>query len=354
MLYYYSSSLWFTAMIPLAVLYSVTCNGLWRPPTKMPLTTSIPAKGLAIVTGANTGIGFEAARALAREYQVILACRSLEKGQAAVQAIVHEFPQARVRAMPLDLTKRESIRSFAQSFNQDSIAILINNAGRNTDPPSEHNNILFQTNFVGHFDLTQQLMPAFQANARLVQVSSVMHHFAPYEEQWTDPQFWKQVAGASPMRDRYSLSKLAAILFSVQLNRLYGHHLRSIALNPGAVNSEIWRDFPIWIRKLFAYIYLTPRQAAQTLVAAAVGEFTQQDKLYLQPYQQPWSGVPFPAWEMLGPFVGHVVTPPRLRHDYREAAEALWTAMEELLRGEEQKEVVEDDSSSSIDAGSEL
>jgi NAD(P)-dependent dehydrogenase (short-subunit alcohol dehydrogenase family) len=202
----------------------------------MPLTASSPArKGLAIVTGANTGIGLEAARALANEYEVILACRSLKKGKAAVQATVDEFPQARVRAMLLDLTSRESIRSFAQSFPPDSIAVLINNAGRNTDPPSDHHSVLFQTNFVGHFDLTKQLMPAFQANARLVQVSSVMHHFAPYEEQWTDPQFWKQVAGASPMRDRYSLSKLAAILFSVQLNRLHGHHLRSIAVNPGAV-----------------------------------------------------------------------------------------------------------------------
>ncbi len=99
------------------------------------------------------------------------------------------------------------------------------------------------------------------------------------------------------------------------------------------------------------------------MVAAAAGDFTQQDNLYLQPYQQLWSGVPFPAWEMLGPFVGHVVTPPRLRHDYHEAAEALWTAMEELLRGQEQKEVVlrgqeqkevVEDDSSSIDAGSEL
>jgi NAD(P)-dependent dehydrogenase (short-subunit alcohol dehydrogenase family) len=237
MIYYYASPLWFTAMIPLAVLYSVTCNVLWRPPMMPPLPAASTAKGFAIVTGANTGIGFEAARALAGNYyEVILACRSLEKGQAAVDAIVKEFPQAQVRAMPLDLTSRVSIRSFAQSFPKNSIAILINNAGRNTDPPSTtERNVLFQTNFVGHFDLIRQLLHAFHPQARLVQVSSVMHHFAPYEEHWTESQFWKQVAGSSLVRDRYSLSKLAAILFSVQLNRLYGHHLQSIAVNPGAV-----------------------------------------------------------------------------------------------------------------------
>ena len=77
-------------------------------------------------------------------------------------------------------------------------------------------------------------------------------------------------------------------------------------------------------------------------MAAAVGAFpTNEEALYLQPYRQPsWFGttIPFPAFEMLGPFVGHVVTQPRLRsQDYPKAAEALWTAMEELLRDDEQQ-----------------
>lgn len=77
-------------------------------------------------------------------------------------------------------------------------------------------------------------------------------------------------------------------------------------------------------------------------MAAAVGDFSKEKEnaLYLQPYQQPFAGIPFPALEMLGPFVGHAVTQPRLRsHDYHQAAEALWTAMEELLRGEEEEPV---------------
>lgn len=238
---YYASPLWFTAMIPIAVLYSVTSNLLWKPP----LVTMLPrraSQGIAIVTGANTGIGYEAARRLAVDYQyeVILACRSLSKGQAAVQAIQTEFPQAHVRVMQLDLSDFDSIRSFVHEFSEQSIDVLINNAGRNTDPPSTSKwNVLFQTNFVGHFYLTQLLLQrqAFVSrNARLVQVSSVMHHFAPYEEQWTTPEFWKQVASSSnDVHDRYSLSKLAAIFFSVQLNRLYGDRLQSIAVNPGAV-----------------------------------------------------------------------------------------------------------------------
>lgn len=245
--YYYASPLWFTAMIPLAVLYSVTSNVLWN---NTPATIVLPAPrssaphGLAIVTGANTGIGYETARSLAIDYQysVVLACRSLEKGRIAVAAIQTESPLAQVRAVQLDLSDFQSIRSFVQEFQQEtsSIAVLINNAGRNTDPSSSSHewNVLFQTNFVGHFYLTQLLLQqqSFMTNARLVQVSSVMHHFAPYEDKWTDTEFWKQVALASnDIRERYSLSKLAAILYSVRLNQLYGDRLQSIAVNPGAV-----------------------------------------------------------------------------------------------------------------------
>lgn len=82
------------------------------------------------------------------------------------------------------------------------------------------------------------------------------------------------------------------------------------------------------------------------MVAAAVGEFSSKEKdtLYLQPYGQYPSvssrtNIPFPAFEMSGPFVGHVVTQPRLRsHDYQQACEALWTAMEEMLRVDEKEE----------------
>ncbi len=102
-------------------------------------------------------------------------------------------------------------------------------------------------------------------------------------------------------------------------------------------NSDIWRDYPALIRTLFSYIYLNNRQGAQTSIAAAVGDFSSTtDSLYLQPYRQLNSDtIAFPIFEMLGPFVGHVVTKPRLRsHDYHQAAQALWTAMEELLKQE--------------------
>lgn len=250
---YYASPLWSIAMIPLAILYSlISSHVLPRQQQQQQFIRTEHSSSsiflqdgqqlIAIVTGANTGIGFETARALAlnyHQYTVILACRSLDKGYAAAQAIQSEDSTAKVRVMQLDLNDFQSIQSFVQEMK--SVAILVNNAGCNTDTSAllfGKWNVLFQTNFVGHFYLTQLLLQqdAFVKNARLVQVSSVMHHFAPYEEQWIEPEFWKQVAGPSTqIRDRYSLSKLAAILFSIQLNRMYGDRLRSIAVNPGAV-----------------------------------------------------------------------------------------------------------------------
>ncbi len=237
-------------MIPLAVLYSFVSNMIYSPtPLQVTTTPRPPHNTTAIITGANTGIGFETARSLAIDYHchVIVACRSAEKGQAAVQRIVKEDPASHVQFMQLDLMNFTSIQEFVQELvsSYSKIDILINNAGRNSDDDNSGWNSLFQTNFVGHYYLTrlllqQQLFNTSHQKARVVHLSSVMHHFAPYENQWTDTTFWKQVARPNTtsdiiIRDRYALSKLASILFSVQLNLLNGDQLQSIAVNPGAV-----------------------------------------------------------------------------------------------------------------------
>ena len=142
---------------------------------------------------------------------------------------------------------------------------------------------------------------------RVVNLSSVMHHFCYADKH--DETYWRQNAIFSEMNsnDTYSASKLAAILFSIELNRRYqSQGLRSIAVNPGAVNSDIWRNYPRWIVALFDYVYLNNRQGAYTSVAASVLQDLPEDVIYLQPYHQVTSlSTPFPPTEMLGPFVGY-------------------------------------------------
>ena len=135
----------------------------------------------------------------------------------------------------------------------------------------------------------------------------------------------------------YSASKLAALLFTIQLNKRYSEKgLRSIAVNPGAVNSDIWRNYPRWLVTIFSKIYLNVQQGAYTSIAASVLDDLPQDVIYLQPYYQAKTTVaPFPPFEMLGPFVGYQAVPPRLPDDGTGGdltAQALWQVSEELTK----------------------
>ena len=215
---------------------------------------------LAIVTGANTGIGFETSKALVQDHNVnvILACRSHDKATKAAQQInsgtrTGGTAQAIVLQTPLDLTVPSSIRDFVQELVQDNyhIDILVNNAGRNTHPEStidgddNHNNRngLFQANFLGHYELTALLLYHDRfprdTGARIVNLSSIMHHFVGHAKDTRLPETWKAVmVGAPPVIDTtYSLSKLAMIHFGNELNRRYAssRNVRAVAVNPGAV-----------------------------------------------------------------------------------------------------------------------
>jgi len=342
---------------------------------------------VAIVTGSNTGIGYETARALVvrHGYTVILACRSRDKAEQAAERINSDEsypPNKRGRAVfvhPLDLTSVESISAFVRAVKDryGAVHLLVNNAGRNTngDPADERLgwDLLFQSNFLGHYVLTAKLLdhmingedsrkdekknqkPTMDGTdavvlPRIVNLSSVMHHFCGgYDVE--SPEFWKDVAlSAKHPSDTYSLSKLAALLFTIELNKRYSTRskVQSIAVNPGAVNSDIWRDFPRFLIPIFRSVYLTCQEGCEPVVAAATmrpasleGESpssssttTSSLPLYVQPYWIPFASsdrTPFPATEMLGPYVGHAITKPRLPRDGGSAAgEALWKACQEL------------------------
>ena len=178
---------------------------------------------LAVVTGGNSGIGYEAALALAgKGARVILAVRSVEKGQAAVTAIQRAHPGAQAEVMALDLSNLGSVRHFAATFLQrfEQLPLLINNAGVMALPYSRTADgfeMQFGTNHLGHFALTGLLIPAILAapGARVVLVSSGLHASGAID--------FDNLNGATsyaPWR-AYSQSKLANLLFAYELQRRF-------------------------------------------------------------------------------------------------------------------------------------
>ena len=193
---------------------------------------------VTIVTGGNSGIGYEAAKALASKgAQVILAVRSATKGKEAVDSIRREHPKASVETMALDLSDLDSIRRFADAFlkRYTSLPLLINNAGVMALPLRQTANgfeMQFGTNHLGHFALTGLLLAAILAapNARVVTVSSGLHTSGVMN--------FADLNGAKTYdrRRAYSQSKLANLLFAYELQRHFeaaGAHAISVGCHPG-------------------------------------------------------------------------------------------------------------------------
>jgi NAD(P)-dependent dehydrogenase (short-subunit alcohol dehydrogenase family) len=355
----YFSSAWCNPLQPVAAIY--TCLAHLRVIGRdivnpLPPATPKNTKKVAVVTGSNTGIGFETARTLVVDYgwQVVLACRDRKKAIRAMLDINEErdeksstsMGEAIVLNQPLDLSSFGSVQLFAKELREryPKLDVLINNAGRNTSRKSGRLDLLFQSNFLGHFLLTQELLEPLQKTkdgGHVINLSSAMHHFSGTRPM--DETYWKSVALYSEERppETYAASKLAAILFSQELNRRFYDNptnekdhasLRSTAVNPGAAASDIWRGFPQWTKEVMKLFFLTPQQASVPVVAAAVHESWNRTSTYLQPYwQADYGKPPFPAAEMLGPYVGYVATTPRLPRDGgRQAAASMWNVATEL------------------------
>lgn len=187
-------------------------------PRQMP-----PQQGrLAIVTGANSGIGYQAARYLSRvRASVILACRNADKGEAARARIVSEHPSAKVEVRVLDVADLDSVRRFAAHFLDERTALdlLINNAGVMAIPERRSTpqgfEMQFGTNHLGHFTLTGLLLPTLlrQTNSRVVTVSSIAHKGGRLNFEDLNAE-----RGYDPRR-AYQQSKLANLVFGLELER---------------------------------------------------------------------------------------------------------------------------------------
>lgn len=200
-----------------------------------------------VVTGANSGLGFEAARVLAaRGGEVVMACRDEGKARTAMARIAAETPGAELDFVELDQADLDSVRRAADVLRgRDRIDVLINNAGVMM-PPLSHTaqgfELQFGVNHLGTFALTCLLLPALEqtAGSRVVVTSSIAHKSG--EALWTDP---KAEAGYSRMQ-RYYDSKLANALFLVELDRRLrasGSGIAAIGCHPGVAATNLGRNF---------------------------------------------------------------------------------------------------------------
>lgn len=193
----------------------------------------------AVVTGANSGLGLETARALGGAgADVILACRNTEKGQGAIDDIRRDHPDAELEVMTLDLADLTSVQSFAEAFDQarGRLDLLINNAGVMALPErrtADGFEMQFGTNHLGHFALTGRLMDKLLQTpaARVVTLSSLAHKFGKIDladPNWQRRRYQKWLA--------YGQSKLANLMFALELQRRLeaaGADAISVAAHPG-------------------------------------------------------------------------------------------------------------------------
>ena len=209
----------------------------------------------AVITGANTGLGYETATALAAKgAHVVIAVRNIEKGKAAADLITRAIPGASVVVQELDLSSLESIRSAADELRSryDSIDLLINNAGVMMTPKSTTKDgfeLQFGTNHLGHFALTNLLLDRVLAapGSRIVTVSSVGHRFARRGIRFDDLQWDDSYSRVGA----YGQAKLANLMFTYELQRrLQGTDTIAVAAHPGGSNTELARNLPIAIRGL--------------------------------------------------------------------------------------------------------
>jgi NAD(P)-dependent dehydrogenase (short-subunit alcohol dehydrogenase family) len=294
----------------------------------MPRTThdiSSQEGRIAVITGANSGIGLSAARELARSGAlVVMACRDTTKGDAAAQTIREEIPDARLDVAPLDLASLDSVRAFAERFAHERLDLLINNAGVMASPyqkTADEFELQLGTNHLGHFALTGGLLEKLIATpgARVVTISSTAHKIGriDFEDLQSERSYSRWRA--------YGQSKLANLLFALELDRrlrAIDAELLSVAAHPGyaatnlqfaATPSRLERAGSAVLNRVYAQS--AERGAMPTLYAATAaipgGSFVGPDGF------QEMRGTPT------------IVTPTRAARD-PETARRLWDASEQL------------------------
>ncbi|MGW7758783.1 oxidoreductase [Streptomyces violaceusniger] len=252
----------------------------------------------AVVTGANSGLGFITARELARRgAQVVLACRSEARGAEAAQRIRAQAPGAYVRVAPLDLADLKSVRTFAAEHQVDRLDLLINNAGVMALPrrrTADGFEMQFGVNHLGHFALTGLLLPKLLEagpGARVVSVSSFMHMLGT-----VDPRDLNMERGYRRWT-AYSRSKSANLLFIHELSRRLratNAHLVAAAAHPGYASTNLQTAAPKMEGRRATerfmeignrYFAQSPDQGALPTLYAATAPDVRQNDFFGPPFQ---------------------------------------------------------------------
>lgn len=288
--------------------------------------------GVAIVTGANSGIGLETAAALAAAGSTtVLACRNDDRAAAARSEILRRHPGADVELLRLDLASLSQVTDAAAEAKDrfDTVGVLVNNAGlitRERTETADGFETTFGVNHLGHFAWTARLLPAvIAARGRVVNVSSLAH--LPASMDWDDPmgeRRFKPVAA-------YRRSKLANLLHSAELARRLSRSARpgapevtAVAAHPGIAASTFWENaagprLRVVARAadaVIALVFSTAAQGAAPIVHAATAAGVEPGRCYGPRVAQRW-GRPGP------------VQPSAEARD-PESARRLWTLSEEL------------------------
>ncbi|KFG88516.1 putative oxidoreductase [Sphingobium herbicidovorans NBRC 16415] len=250
-----------------------------------------------LVTGANTGIGFEAAKALAgKGARVLLGCRDADRGKAAMAQIATAVPDADLDLVLLDQADLASVRAAADRIaDEPRLDVLLNNAGVMIPPLSrtaQKFELQFGVNHLGTFALTALLLPklAETAGARVVVTSSLAHRRG--EILWSD---WNAEQNYSPNR-YYSQSKLANLMFALELDRrlrAVSSPVSAIACHPGVALTELMRHLPKWTQPLMPLVrpLFNPVAAAAWPALQAATDRAAQGGEYFGPQGR---------WEMRG------------------------------------------------------
>jgi NAD(P)-dependent dehydrogenase (short-subunit alcohol dehydrogenase family) len=277
------------------------------------------------VTGANSGLGYQAAKLLAgRGARVLLGCRSADKAEAAMADIRAVYPEADLRFIPLDLGDLQSIHAAAKLVGEEPrLDVLLNNAGIMM-PPREETADGFESQFgvnhLGTFALTGLLLDklAQGQEPRVVITSSMAHRSGKIDFDDINAEDSYSRWG------RYAMSKLANLLHMYELDRRLraaDSPIMAVACHPGVADTELTKNFPDFLVSLFrpvsSLFMNSAAQGAWSTLAAAAGDAVEGGQYFGPSRNNEWIG---PAREVQ----------PRPKAKRIEPAKRLWDISEEM------------------------